>query len=65
MPEFLAFRYQPTRGRTSSEAPESRATACAITLGLDALTACHMGVMTPLNATSKPPRSKAAGGHGA
>ncbi len=60
---FLAIRYQPTRGRLSSEAPESRATACVITFGLDALTACHMGVMTPLNAASKPPGSKAAHRH--
>lgn len=36
---FRAFRIQPTSGRLSSETPELRATACAITFGLDALTA--------------------------
>ncbi|CTQ14297.1 conserved hypothetical protein [Klebsiella variicola] len=63
MPVIRAFRYQPTRGRLPPETPEWRATACVITLGLDALTACHMGVMTPLNAASKPPGSTAAHRH--
>lgn len=39
---------------------ESRATTCSITFGLDALTAWHMGVMSWLDATPKPPGSKAA-----
>ena len=63
MPVIRAFRKQLTGGRPSPEPPEPRATACAITLGLDALTACHMGVMTPLNAASPPPGSKAAHRH--
>ncbi|ESA92345.1 hypothetical protein HMPREF1599_01281 [Escherichia coli 907713] len=35
-------------------------TACASTCGLDALIACRMGVMSRLDATPKPPGSKAA-----
>lgn len=60
MPAIRAFIKQPTGGRPSPETPEWRATACVIMFGLDALPACHMGVMTPLNAASKPPRSTAA-----
>ncbi|WP_193744865.1 hypothetical protein [Dickeya zeae] len=35
-------------------------TACASSCGLDALIAWHMGVMSRLDATPKPPRSTAA-----
>jgi len=35
-------------------------TACASTCGLDALMICHMGVMSWLDATPKPPTSTAA-----
>ncbi|MIE72716.1 hypothetical protein EL06_25855 [Salmonella enterica subsp. diarizonae] len=33
-------------------------TACAISCGLNALIACHMGVMSGLNALPKPPKVK-------
>ncbi|EJC4644932.1 hypothetical protein MY092_002248 [Salmonella enterica] len=59
-PVILAFRIQPTRGRLYSETPALRAAACAITFGLDALTACHMGVMSWLDAGPEPPGAKTA-----
>lgn len=60
MPAIRAFRKQPTGGRQSPETPGWRTTACDISLGLDALTACHMGVMSWLDAPPKPPTSTAA-----